>query len=54
MMSLIPKDGGSRTDLPDEFKLPCHRRCDGFKDIYGRMAWDKAAPTLTTGCFNYQ
>ncbi len=48
----IPKNGGSRNDLPTAFQLPCHLRCDGFKDIYGRMAWDSVAPTLTTGCHN--
>lgn len=48
----IPKDGGSRTDLAARFQLECHLRCDGFKDVYGRMAWDKVAPTITTGCFN--
>lgn len=52
LIRLIPKDGGSRTDLPDEYQLECHKRCNGFKDIYGRMAWDNVAPTLTTGCFN--
>ena len=48
----IPRDGGSRGDLPDEKQLDCHRRCDGFKDIYGRMAWRRAAPTVTGGCIN--
>jgi DNA (cytosine-5)-methyltransferase 1 len=48
----IPKDGGNRTDLPRESQLACHKRCDGFKDVYGRMAWDKVAPTITSGCFN--
>ncbi|MFA5307869.1 MAG: DNA cytosine methyltransferase [Dehalococcoidales bacterium] len=48
----IPHNGGSRTDLPAEDQLPCHQRCNGFKDIYGRMAWDKQAPTITGGCFN--
>lgn len=48
----IPHDGGSRTDLPEEDQLPCHIRCSGFKDVYGRMAWDKQAPTITSGCFN--
>jgi DNA (cytosine-5)-methyltransferase 1 len=52
LISLIPKNGGSRNDLPLSEQLPCHRRCDGFKDIYGRMAWDDVAPTITTGCFN--
>lgn len=48
----IPKDGGSRSDLPRSRQLECHKRSDGFKDIYGRMAWDKPAPTITGGCFN--
>lgn len=48
----IPKNGGSRTDLPDSAQLACHQSCDGFKDVYGRMAWDAPAPTMTTGCFN--
>jgi len=52
LISMIPKDGGSRRDLPPEFELECHRKCDGFNDVYGRMAWDSVAPTLTTGCFN--
>ena len=48
----IPKDGGSRTDLPESEQLKCHKNCNGFKDVYGRMAWDKVAPTITSGCFN--
>lgn len=48
----IPHDGGSRLDLPLSEQLDCHKRCNGFKDVYGRMAWDDVAPTLTTGCFN--
>jgi DNA (cytosine-5)-methyltransferase 1 len=52
IIRLIPKDGGSRRDLPEEFQLECHKRCNGFKDVYGRMAWKKPAPTITGGCFN--
>jgi DNA (cytosine-5)-methyltransferase 1 len=52
LIKMIPCNGGSRTDLPDRFRLACHRRCDGFKDVYGRMSWDSVAPTITTGCFN--
>lgn len=48
----VPKDGGSRSSLPEHLKLDCHKRSDGFKDVYGRMAWDTPAPTMTTGCFN--
>jgi len=48
----IPKDGGSRKDLGKRGQLKCHKKCDGFKDVYGRMAWDKVAPTITSGCTN--
>lgn len=48
----VPKDGGSRTDLPQSRQLPCHKGHDGFRDVYGRMAWDDVAPTITSGCFN--
>lgn len=48
----IPHDGGSRTDLAEDVQLKCHKNCNGFRDIYGRMTWDKQAPTITCGCFN--
>ncbi|MHC5537710.1 DNA cytosine methyltransferase [Singulisphaera rosea] len=48
----IPKDGGSRSDLGKDRQLTCHRKCDGFKDVYGRMRWDAVAPTITSGCIN--
>ena len=48
----IPADGGSRTDLSKRSQLKCHKKCDGFKDVYGRMAWDDLGPTITSGCFN--
>lgn len=51
-IALIPKNGGGRLDLPMEMQRQCHLRSDGFKDVYGRMAWDKVAPTITGGCFN--
>jgi len=52
LIKRIPKNGGSRTDLPRRFQLGCHKACDGFKDVYGRMSWDDTAPTITGGCFN--
>jgi DNA (cytosine-5)-methyltransferase 1 len=48
----IPRDGGGRLDLPKERQLTCHKKFDGFKDVYGRMAWNEVAPTITSGCFN--
>jgi DNA (cytosine-5)-methyltransferase 1 len=52
LIAAIPKDGGSRLDLGRRRQLRCHRLCDGFKDVYGRMAWDDVAPTITGGCVN--
>jgi DNA (cytosine-5)-methyltransferase 1 len=47
----IPHDGGSRRSLPTDLELDCHRgRASSFSDVYGRMAWQTVAPTLTTGC----
>ena len=48
----IPKDGGSRKDLPDDLKYECHKKYSGFNDVLGRMKWDEPSPTLTTGCTN--
>ena len=46
----IPKDGGSRSELPVALRLNCHKRPNSYPDVYGRMSWDDVAPTLTTGC----
>lgn len=48
----IPPDGGSRIERGQRRQLRCHRYCDGFKDVYGRMAWEKQSPTITGGCVN--
>lgn len=48
----IPRDGGSRKALGKRNQLACHKRVDGFKDVYGRMMWDHPAPTITGGCIN--
>lgn len=52
LIALIPKDGGSRSDLPAKYQLDCHKRSNGFRDVYGRLAWDDVAPTITSGCHN--
>ena len=52
MIAKIPTDGGSRVALPEGMVLKCHRTFGGFRDVYGRMAWDGVAPTITTGCIN--
>jgi DNA (cytosine-5)-methyltransferase 1 len=46
-----PKDGGSRKDWQQNLWLDCHRKGNsGHSDVYGRMSWDKPAPTLTCRC----
>ncbi|MDK2464717.1 MAG: DNA cytosine methyltransferase [Candidatus Korarchaeota archaeon] len=47
----VPKDGGSRKDVPRRYWLRCHRNHDGHHDVYGRMRWDSPAPTITSGCY---
>jgi len=37
-------------DLPDSERPPCHRdKVHSYKGVYGRMFWDRPAPTITTG-----
>ncbi|MBO0438894.1 DNA (cytosine-5-)-methyltransferase [Candidatus Enterococcus ikei] len=53
MIKLIPKNGGSRKDLPVEYWLDCHKKDGvGFTDVYGRMGWDRLSPTITGGCLS--
>jgi len=48
----IPKDGGSRKDLPKHLWLPCHKKLKtrGAESVYGRMSWSKPSPTITSRC----
>lgn len=49
----VPHDGGSRRKVPREKWLACHlNENSGHADVYGRMAWNKPANTLTCGCTN--
>jgi DNA (cytosine-5)-methyltransferase 1 len=45
-----PKNGGSRSQ--SNRVLPCHRKHDGHKDVYGRIDPHRPGPTMTTGCVN--
>lgn len=45
-----PPDGGSRRDWPKRLRLECHAQVRGFSDVYGRLWWDRVAPTLTSRC----
>lgn len=43
-------EGQGRVDLPKELLSDCHRRdasLIGHRYVYGRMAWDEPAPTIT-------
>ncbi|MDQ1852410.1 DNA cytosine methyltransferase [Bacillus stercoris] len=53
IISMIPKNGGSRSELPKEYWLECHKKSDiGYSDVYGRLSWDKVSSTITGGCLN--
>lgn len=41
--------GGGRLDIPDHLQLACHRKNPTHRhhDVYGRLAWDEPAGTLT-------
>ena len=45
-----PVDGGDRLCWPERLVLDCHKTISGYTDVYGRMAWDRPAPTLTGKC----
>jgi DNA (cytosine-5)-methyltransferase 1 len=50
-ISITPKNGGTRLSWKDdpELQIPAYKNKDNmFKDVYGRMCWDKPAPTITT------
>lgn len=53
LIDMIPRDGGSRTNLSSKYQLSCHKKHNvGFKDIYGRLKWDDYSSTITGGCLN--
>ncbi|MBC6995534.1 DNA cytosine methyltransferase [Neolewinella lacunae] len=50
-LKLTPKDGGNRMAWKDddELQINAYRGKDNyFRDVYGRMFWDKPSPTITT------
>ena len=44
--------GGSWRDWSEDLLLQCHKSENGksFGSVYGRMVWEKPAPTMTTQC----
>lgn len=49
------KPGGTWRDWPKHLVAACHQRESGkhSSGVYGRMEWDKPAPTMTTLCNGY-
>ena len=44
------KPGGTWRDWDDDLRTSCHKRNSGqtYSSVYGRMRWDRPAPTITT------
>ncbi len=43
--------GQSWLNIEESLRPECHRNgYEGFTNVYGRMAWDQPAPTITGGC----
>lgn len=51
----LSKPGGTWRDWPDHLVADCHRAESGrsYPGVYGRMEWDKPAPTMTTQCYGF-
>ncbi|WP_028550006.1 DNA cytosine methyltransferase [Paenibacillus sp. UNC451MF] len=47
ILKQVPKDGGSR---PPGVGPACLDKVKGFYDVYGRLAWNKPAITMTARC----
>ena len=47
--------GGTWRDWPENLRANCHQKASGktYPSVYGRMEWNKPAPTMTTQCYNY-
>ena len=53
-LSITPKNGGTRASwaIDEELQIETYKKHTGFYDVYGRMHWDKPAPTITTKFFS--
>lgn len=47
--------GGNWTDWDENLVLDCHKKKTGktYRSVYGRMEWEKPAPTITTQFYGY-
>lgn len=47
----VAMPGETWRNVAEEIRPECHRGTYvGFTNVYGRMRWDREAPTITTGC----
>jgi DNA (cytosine-5)-methyltransferase 1 len=45
------RPGKTWLSVSEAIRPDCHRHgYDGFTNVYGRMSWDQASPTITGGC----
>jgi DNA (cytosine-5)-methyltransferase 1 len=51
----VAKPGGTWRDWPPHLVAECHRAESGrtYPGVYGRMEWDRPAPTMTTQCYGF-
>jgi DNA (cytosine-5)-methyltransferase 1 len=51
----LSKPGGTWRDWPDKLVADCHKVSSGqtYPSVYGRMEWDRPAPTMTTQCYGF-
>lgn len=49
------KPGGTWRDWPKNLVADCHKKASGktYPSVYGRMSWDKPAPTMTTQFYGF-
>ncbi len=43
------KSGQTCRDLPLKLQLECQSQPNGFKNVYGKLSWNKTPPTITSG-----
>lgn len=48
LIASVPHDGGSRSAANRELLPNCHDDVDGFRDVYGRLAWDRPSISITS------
>jgi DNA (cytosine-5)-methyltransferase 1 len=51
----VAVQNGTWRDWPKQLVCSCHRKVTGktYPSVYGRMSWDKPAPTITTQFFGF-